>query len=192
MRRIPHLVLALSVALLPVQGFAAKKVKKRSHAAEVEEAAETERAQSAPRKRRHKAQPKVIDVAQPAEEQPAQKAAADAPVAVEEPDDEAEDDSAKWMSVLSSKLPPRRYAYVVGAVLAGLGLVFAYQAQGEAKRAETITSAVEAQAAVQNARGSAALANVMYGLAAAAALTALILEFLPEPAADKSVLTFHF
>jgi hypothetical protein len=116
-----------------------------------------------------------------------------APAADDEEDDsDFEENPSKWVEALSKSVPPRRYAYVIGAIIGGTGLVFAYQAQGEAKRAETITSALEAQRAVNNARASAALANVLYGLAAAAVLLAVLLEFIPEPVAEKAALTFHF
>lgn len=121
-------------------------------------------------------------------------ATATPPAAADDDDDGAdlEENPSRWVEALSKSVPPRRYAYVLGAIIGGTGLVFAYQAQGEAKRAETITSALEAQRAVNNARASAALANVLYGLAAAAVLLALVLEFIPEPVAEKAALTFHF
>lgn len=114
--------------------------------------------------------------------------------AADDDDDDAdfEDSPAKWVEAINRNVPPRRYAYVLGAIIGGTGLVFAYQAQGEAKRAETITSALEAQRAVNNARASAAVANVMYGLAAAAVVIAIVLEFIPEPVAEKAALTFRF
>jgi hypothetical protein len=214
MRCICHLALAGLVALMPVQTFAqsttpaAKKkhAKKLSGAAE-DEAKEAERAQQeAPhRRRRHKAEPQVItaspqeggeaaakaDAPKKSPEAPAASAPA-APTPTEEDDADIEENPSKWLLVLSQRVPPRRYAYVLGAALGAIGLVFAYQAQGEAKRAQTITSADEARAAVSNAQASASLANVMYVLAALAGLWAVALEFLPEPAAEKASLTFHF
>lgn len=120
--------------------------------------------------------------------------AATAPAVAADDDDDAdfEDSPAKWVEAINRNVPPRRYAYVLGAIIGGTGLVFAYQAQGEAKRAETITSALEAQRAVSNARASAAVANVLYGLAAAAVVIAIVLEFIPEPLAEKAALTFRF
>lgn len=134
--------------------------------------------------------------ADPAEPAAAEKPAATAKAAVADDDDDDdvdfEDSPAKWIEAINRNVPPRRYAYVLGAIIGGTGLVFAYQAQGEAKRAETITSALEAQRAVNNARASAAVANVMYGLAATAVVIALVLEFIPEPLAEKAALTFRF
>jgi hypothetical protein len=85
-----------------------------------------------------------------------------------------------------------RYAYFLGGGFLVAGLAFAYSAQGEAKRAETILSAREAAQALDNARASAATSNVLYGVAAATLLVALIFELLPAPAAENASLTFHF
>lgn len=199
-----------------------KKKVKKSRAAEQEQADEAARAQgqdeeSQGSRRKKKRRSKTIDVApdgtttttegsddegksdtpkkaDPDEggtDTPAKPAST--PAAADDDDDEEFSESpSKWIEALNRNVPPRRYAYVLGAIIGGTGLVFAYQAQGEAKRAETITSALEAQRAVNNARASAALANVMYGLAAAAIVIALVLEFIPEPIAEKAALTFHF
>ncbi|MBS1153336.1 MAG: hypothetical protein H6Q89_5034 [Myxococcaceae bacterium] len=85
-----------------------------------------------------------------------------------------------------------RYGYVIGGGFLVTGLAFAYSAQGEAKRAETIGSAREATQALDNARASAATANVIYGAAAVTLAVALLFEVLPEPVAEKASLTFHF
>jgi hypothetical protein len=85
-----------------------------------------------------------------------------------------------------------RYGYVIGGGFLVAGLAFAYSAQGEAKRAETIGTAREASQALENARASAATANVIYGAAAATLAVALLFEILPEPVAEKASLTFHF
>ena len=85
-----------------------------------------------------------------------------------------------------------RYGYVIGGGLLVTGLAFAYSAQGEAKRAETIGTAREAAQALENARTSAATANVIYGAAAVTLVVALLFEILPEPVAEKASLTFHF
>lgn len=188
-----------------------KKVKKAAAEEEAEAArAQGEEEESQGSKRKKKRRPKVIEVSPEGEATEVTPAGADQPEkettpaakppapAVEEDEEgdgaptDFEDDPSQWLEALGRNVPPRRYAYVIGAIIGGTGLVFAYQAQGEAKRAETITSALEAQRAVGNARASAALANVMYGLAGAAILLALILELLPEPAAEKAALTFHF
>ena len=95
-------------------------------------------------------------------------------------------------SITSQRLPPRRYAYIAGGVLIATGFVFAYAAQGEAKRAETITSAAESYRATQGAQASAATANALYCIGGAAVIYALILELLPEAVVQKANLTFHF
>lgn len=109
----------------------------------------------------------------------------------ESEEEEAEEDPSKAATFLTS-FPPRRYTYILGGAFVVGGLAFAFSAQGEAKRSDTITSAAEAQAALVNARASAAMASVMYGLAAATLIYAFVLEFLPEPVAEKASLTFHF
>ncbi len=85
-----------------------------------------------------------------------------------------------------------RYAYIGGAVVLATGLVFAYYAQGEAKRAETVGSAQETASALSNARGASAAANVMYLAASALVAYALLVEVLPQKLADRVSLTFHF
>lgn len=85
-----------------------------------------------------------------------------------------------------------RYAYFLGGGLLVTGLAFAYFAQGEAKRAETIGTAREAAQALGNARASAATSNVVYGLAISTLVVALLFEVLAEPTAQAASLTFHF
>ena len=92
----------------------------------------------------------------------------------------------------SAGFPRYRYGYVIGGGFLVAGLALAYSAQGEAKRAETIGTAREASQALENARASAATANVIYGAAAATLVVALLFEILPEPVAEKASLTFHF
>ena len=111
--------------------------------------------------------------------------------AAEAEEEEGDEPSVQVPTFLTS-FPPHRYTYIIGGAFLVGGLAFAFSAQGEAKRSDTITSAVEAQNAVVNARASAAMASVMYGLAAATLVYAFILEFLPEPVAAKATLTFHF
>jgi hypothetical protein len=193
-----------------------KKV--RAKPAEEEQALEAERAQgldeeSQGSRRKKKRRPKVIEVSPEGEGKEVTEGTGGAPkvdttektgktegtppgptpaVEEEEDDSDFEDSPSKWIESFNRNVPPRRYAYVLGAVLGGTGAVFAYQAQGEAKRAETIGSALEAQRAINSARASAALANVMFGLAIAAVVLAIVLEFIPEPVAEKASLTFHF
>ena len=85
-----------------------------------------------------------------------------------------------------------RYGYIIGAGFLVTGLAFAYSSQGEAKRAETIGTAREASQALENARASAATANVVYGMAIAALTVTLLFELIPEPLAEMASLTFHF
>jgi len=85
-----------------------------------------------------------------------------------------------------------RYAFAGAAVLAAGGLVFGFIAHGQQERAKTLSSAADAAKTQEDARQSAATANVLYALAGATLVYALVLEFLPKPAADKASLTFHF
>jgi Tfp pilus assembly protein FimV len=85
-----------------------------------------------------------------------------------------------------------RYAYVAGGLLLLGGVGFGYFSRGEARRAESLESARESSAALNRARTAAATANVMYGVAGLTLAYGLLLEFLPEPAADAASLTYHF
>jgi hypothetical protein len=85
-----------------------------------------------------------------------------------------------------------RYAFVAGGALLVGGLGFGYFARGEAARARTLSSASESSIALERARSRAATANVLYGVAGATLLYGIVLELLPEPAAEKASLTFHF
>ncbi len=89
-------------------------------------------------------------------------------------------------------IPTRRYTFVAAGVLAAAGAGFAYLAQGDADRAKSVTTARDAQRAVQNARASAATANALYTVAGVVALYGVVLELLPEDTAQKASLTFHF
>jgi hypothetical protein len=84
-----------------------------------------------------------------------------------------------------------RYAYVAGGVLLG-GVGFGYFSRGEAKRAESLETARESRAALNRARTAAATSNMMYGVAGLTLAYGLLMEFLPEPAADAASLTYHF
>ena len=85
-----------------------------------------------------------------------------------------------------------RYAFIGAGVLAAGGLVFGFIAHGQQERAKTLSSAAEAAKTREDARQSAATANVLYALAGATLAYALVLELLPKPAAEKASLTFHF
>jgi hypothetical protein len=91
-----------------------------------------------------------------------------------------------------SGLHGHRYAFVAGGLLLLGGAGFGYLAQGEANRARTLSSARDSGAALDRARASAATANVLYGVAGMTVLYGLVLELLPEPAAEKASLSFHF
>lgn len=85
-----------------------------------------------------------------------------------------------------------RYAFVAGGILlvgaAGVG----YLAQGEARRAQSLESARDSREALERARTTAATANLLYAVAGVTLVYGLVLELLPEPAADAASLTFHF
>jgi hypothetical protein len=85
-----------------------------------------------------------------------------------------------------------RYAYVAGGLLLLGGVGFGYFSRGEARRAESLETARESRAALNRARTAAATSNVMYGVAGLTLAYGLLLEFLPEPAADAASLTYHF
>jgi hypothetical protein len=85
-----------------------------------------------------------------------------------------------------------RYAFVAGGVLLLGGVGFGYFARGEARRAESLETARDASAALDRAHTAAATANLMYGAAGLTFAYGLLLEFLPEPAADAASLTYHF
>ncbi len=85
-----------------------------------------------------------------------------------------------------------RFAFVAGGLLLLGGAGLGYLAQGEAKRAQSLESARESRAALERSRTTAATANVLYGVAGLTLAYGLLLELLPEPAADAASLTFHF
>jgi hypothetical protein len=89
-------------------------------------------------------------------------------------------------------LQGHRYAFVAGGLLLLGGMGFGYLAQGESNRARTLSSARESSAAYDRARANAATANVLYAVAGVTVVYGLVLELLPEPAAEKASLTFHF
>lgn len=85
-----------------------------------------------------------------------------------------------------------RYAYVAGGLVLLGGVGFGFFSRGEAKRAASLESARESRVALDRARAAAATSNVMYGVAGLTLAYGLLLEFLPEPAADAASLTYHF
>jgi hypothetical protein len=85
-----------------------------------------------------------------------------------------------------------RYALLGAAGLGAGGLVFSFIAHGQQERAKTLSSAGESARTIEDARQSAATANVLYALAGVTLVYALVLELLPRPDAEKASLTFHF
>ena len=93
---------------------------------------------------------------------------------------------------VEAPLSRQGFAFAGGGAFLVAGLAFGYSAQGETKRAETISNAREASRTLDGARAAAATANVLYGLAGVSTLYALALLVLPEPTAQKASLSFHF
>ena len=91
-----------------------------------------------------------------------------------------------------SGLYGHRYAFAASGLLLLGGVGFGYLSRGEATRARSLSSAADARGALDRSRAQAATANVLYGLAGATLLYGIVLELLPEPAAEKASLTFHF
>ena len=85
-----------------------------------------------------------------------------------------------------------RYAFLGAAAFAGGGLIFGFIAHGQQERAKTLSSAADASMTLDDARQSAATANMLYALAGATLVYALVLEFLPRQTAEKASGTFHF
>jgi flagellar biosynthesis GTPase FlhF len=198
MRRTTSLVLVAALALGPGLARAddededrpAKKIDKKHKKAAAKEESEDEEEKPAKKKKAAAKEEKEESDDQDEKVEKKHKK-----VAKEDAEDEEEpEEEAKPIEVPAflTTFPPRRATYIIGGAFLVGGLAFAFSAQGEAKRTETITSAVEAQNALVNARASAATASVFYGLAAATLAYALMLEFLPEPVAEKASLTFHF
>jgi hypothetical protein len=164
MRSTPSLLLLAVLALGPAIAFAA----------EDDEASE----------RSSKADADGADEEKPSKKRSAKK--------VEEEEEEEADEQPAATPTFLTTFPPHRYTYIAsGAFIVG-GLVFAFAAQGEAKRSDTLTSAVESQNALNSARASAAMSSVFWALAASTLVSAVVLEFLPEKVAEKATLTFHF
>jgi hypothetical protein len=71
-------------------------------------------------------------------------------------------------------------------------LAFGFIAQGQSKRADTLTAATDAARALSSAKAAGATANVFYSLAGAALAYGIVLELLPPHIAERAMLTFHF
>lgn len=112
------------------------------------------------------------------------------PLARAADDDDSSD--APTAEVEAAKFPPHRYAFIGGGVLLAAGLGLGYWAHGQGLRASSLEGAKDSREQFQTAQATAQAANLMYGMAAAAIVYGLVLEILPEPAADKASLTFHF
>jgi archaellum component FlaD/FlaE len=197
MRRTTSLLLIGALALGPGLARAddenddeakpAKKVDKKHKKAAKEEATEDEEKVVSKRHKKAAVKEEGEDEEEKVEKKHKKVVKEDA-----EDEEEAEDEKPVEVPAFLTSFPPRRATYIIGGAFLVGGLAFAFSAQGEAKRTETITSAVEAQNALVNARASAATASVFYGLAVATFAYAIMLEFLPEPLAEKASLTFHF
>ncbi len=102
-------------------------------------------------------------------------------------------DSPRVSSEKENETPKyHRYAFLGAGALGAGGLIFSFIAHGQQERAKTLSSAAEAARTLDDARQSAATANVLYALAGVTLVYALVLEFLPKPVAEKANGTFHF
>lgn len=86
----------------------------------------------------------------------------------------------------------RHYAFLGGGALLLGGAAFGFVAHGQAERARTLDQARESSKALDDARRSAATANVLYAAAGAVMIYAVLLELLPPSTAEKASLTFRF
>ncbi len=166
--------------------------------------ASTFTAEAAPRRRTRKAKPaKTAPAPTPpaSEEAPPEGAAAskpavsgDAPTRSVATEDLAAEPTkpALLASLPQVTFTRHRYAFIGAGVLLAGGVALGYSAQGEAKRAQTISSAREAQRSLDGARQSAATATALFGLGLATLGYAVVMELLPQPPPDQSQLTFQF
>jgi zinc transporter ZupT len=86
----------------------------------------------------------------------------------------------------------RHYAFLGGGALLLGGVAFGFVAHGQAERARTLDQARESSKALDDARRSAATANMLYAAAGAVMIYAVLLELLPPSTAEKASLTFRF
>src|SRR5262245_4897880 len=86
----------------------------------------------------------------------------------------------------------RHYAFFAGGALLVGGTVFGFVAHGQSERAKTLDRAAEASKGLDDAKQSAATANMLYAAAGVVMIYAVLLELLPEATAEKASLTFHF
>ncbi len=92
-----------------------------------------------------------------------------------------------------TRIPSHRYAYAGAGLLLLGGLGVSYWADGYARTANgDLTSARDYQRNLATARTSAATANMLYAMAGVTLAYGLVMELLPEEAADKANLTFRF
>ncbi len=179
MRRISSLFLAALIAVLPMRSFAAD-----DGDGTTDEAEEAPKPASKKKKKAKAAEPEAAKPA--AKESDAPKKAEITPKA----DDDETD--AELAAEPPKAFPRHRYGYIAAGGFLVTGLAFAYAAQGESKRAETVSSAKEAKIALQNARTAGATTSVMFVLTGLTLGVTLLLEFIPERFAEKASLTFHF
>lgn len=104
----------------------------------------------------------------------------------------AGDAEAARPTVESSGFPKHRYAYVAGSVFLLAGLGAGYVAQGDAARAQSVSSAADARGAIADARFASSTGSLLYVLAGVTLAYGLLFEFLPRDVLDRATLTFHF
>jgi len=104
----------------------------------------------------------------------------------------AAEPSAEASSKSAEKSEHRHYAFLAGGALLIGGAAFGFVAHGQAERARTLDKARESSRGLDDAKQSAATANMLYAAAGAVMIYAVLLELLPEATAEKASLTFHF
>ncbi len=101
--------------------------------------------------------------------------------------DEPEEDTGETFT-----LTKNRYAYAAGVVFLLSGLAAGYVAQGDAARAQTVSSAVDTRSALLDAQTASATSNLLFALAGLTIAYGIVLELLPPKIANRASLTFHF
>jgi len=85
-----------------------------------------------------------------------------------------------------------RHAFVVGGLLAVTGAAFGLAAADDMQGAKDAVHARRALKNAENARASAASANVFFALAGVAVIYGVVMELLPDDVAEKAQLRFEF
>jgi hypothetical protein len=131
MRRISSLFLAALIAVLPMRSFAADDDEGAPDAAP--------KAASKKKKKKEKPRASPVEEAKPVEKE--SDAPKQAEITPKEDDDQAE---VELVAEPAKPFPRHRYGYIAAGGFLVTGLAFAYAAQGESKRAETVSSGKEA------------------------------------------------